>query len=346
MSPDGAPPSRNPSATAAGRGAAVSPLRAARFRFTLEAQANIELTDFAGTVVRGGFGVAFKRTACPLRRQPCETCLLSASCVYLQVFETPAPEGGPLLPRGGKAPRPFVLEPPEEGHRFAPGDTFTVGLTLVGRAEAHLPYFVYAFRRLGEMGIGRGRGRYRLARLELHNPGEPPEPLLEGEGGRLVSGPYLEPLPPIPPVPAGGVGEGRVTVRYHTPMRLKEGGRYGARPTFPILVKHLLRRLSLLAACHEGRPPVLDHRAWIEAAGRVATVAEELTWRDPERYSTRQRSRMRLGGWVGQATYAGPWEPFRPLLAAARLLHVGQGATFGHGRLTFAPHGATSGGGP
>ncbi len=317
-------------------GLAVSPLHAARLRLTLEPLATIELTDFAGTVVRGGFGIAFKHTACPLRRQPCDTCLLASSCVYIKVFETPVPEGTPLLPAGGKAPRPFIIEPPEADHRFAPGEPIDIGLTLLGRAEEQLPYFIYAFRRLGEMGLGRGRGRFRLTHVTLTNPDEPPAPLLTPESTRLSPGPYACPLPALPATPpAGGDDASPLTLHLHTPVRLKERGRYGARPTFPVLIKHLLRRLSLLAACHGTGLPALDHRAWIRAAEGVVLASEALQWRDLERYSTRQRARMRLGGWTGTVTFHGPWPSFRPLLTAAELLHLGQGATFGLGRITF-----------
>jgi len=328
-------PSPTPDTTAA---ASALSLRVAHLRLTLEPQATIELTDFAGTVVRGGFGVAFKHTACPLRRQPCDTCLLAASCVYLRIFETPVAAGTPLLPAGGRAPHPFVIEPPERGHRFAPGEPIEIGLTLVGQAEAQLPYFIYAFRRLGEMGLGRGRGRFRLTHVTLANPGEAALPLLTEETTHLPPGPYARPLPHVPPVPpsAGDGDAPPLILHLHTALRLKERGRYGARPTFAILVKQLLRRITLLAACHGDGVPTFDHRAWIRAAEGVAIESEALQWCDLERYSTRQRTKMHLGGWAGSVAFTGPWPPFRPLLTAAELLHIGQGSTFGLGRISVS----------
>jgi len=316
----------------------VARLRVARFRLTLEPLATIELSDFAGTVLRGGFGVAFKRTACPLRRQPCASCLLAPSCIYLKVFETPVPNGTPLLPPGGKAPHPFVIEPPEGDHRFPVGSPIHLGLTLLGDAEAQLPYFLYAFHRLGEMGLGRGRGRFRLVEVALANPGAPSRTLYTPAADRLAPGPYGVALPVVPAHPPAATDRAiaPLTLHFATPLRLKEGGRYGTHPTFSILIKHLLRRLTLLTACHGGGPPALDHRAWIAAAGAVETRSEALQWCDRERYSTRQRAAMRLGGWTGTVTYTGPWPPFRPLLDVAELLHVGQGATFGFGRTTYS----------
>ena len=98
-------------------------------------------------------------------------------------------------------------------------------------------------------------------------------------------------------------------------------------------IKQLLRRLTLLHACHGGAAPAWDHRAWIAAAAAVTVVDAATTWRDRERYSTRQHARMRLGGWQGRVRFTGPWRPFSPLLRAGELVHLGQGTAFGLGRI-------------
>ena len=41
---------------------------------------------------------------------------------------------------------------------------------------------------------------------------------------------------------------------------------------------------------------------------------------------------MKLGGFVGQVTYAGDLEPFLPLLRLGTLVHIGKGTTFGLGK--------------
>lgn len=310
----------------------------AALRLTLRANDPIEVPAFAGAMVRGGFGVAFKHVSCPLRRQPCETCLLAPSCVYQHIFETPVPEGCPLLPVGGKAPHPYVIEPPDGGRQVvAPGETCQVGLILIGRAIGQLPYFLYAFRRLGEMGLGRGRGRFVVEAADLTAPDGIPRPVYRDDDVNLATEPHgtaLPTLPESPPAPPSAASE-TLTVHLPTPLRLKEGGRYGQRLTFPVLVKHLLRRLALLHACHgEGIPP-WDHRAWLGAAEAIAVVEDATVWCDWERYSTRQRVSMRLGGWTGQVTFAGPWRPFAPLLHAGEIVHLGQGTTFGLGRIVI-----------
>jgi hypothetical protein len=71
---------------------------------------------------------------------------------------------------------------------------------------------------------------------------------------------------------------------------------------------------------------------WIELAARVRTVEQDLKWFDWERYSSRQRTTMRLGGLVGRVTFEGGLASFRPLFAAGEVAHAGKGTSFGLGR--------------
>ena len=52
----------------------------------------------------------------------------------------------------------------------------------------------------------------------------------------------------------------------------------------------------------------------IERAGKVKTVKRALYWYDWERYSNRQKTRMKLGGFMGEITYEGDFGPFWPYI--------------------------------
>jgi hypothetical protein len=53
---------------------------------------------------------------------------------------------------------------------------------------------------------------------------------------------------------------------------------------------------------------------------------------DWERYSSRQKTRMKMGGLMGEITYGGPVAAFEPFLRAGEILHVGKGTSFGLGK--------------
>ena len=137
--------------------------RVSRSVFEFEAIDRIALPSYAGSTFRGGFGHAFKKTACALRHQTCDACLLREKCVYSYVFETPPPADTLIMRKYPRAPHPFVLEPPENGGtEYQPGERLHVGLILVGKAIDYFPYFIYGFEVLGEMGVGRGKGRFAV----------------------------------------------------------------------------------------------------------------------------------------------------------------------------------------
>ena len=59
-----------------------------------------------------------------------------------------------------------------------------------------------------------------------------------------------------------------------------------------------------------------------------------LHWHDLPRYSSRQKTRMKLGGFMGKIFFSGSLLPFEEaLLSAAELFHLGKNTSFGLGRI-------------
>ncbi|MCI0486718.1 MAG: CRISPR system precrRNA processing endoribonuclease RAMP protein Cas6, partial [Blastocatellia bacterium] len=78
-------------------------------------------------------------------------------------------------------------------------------------------------------------------------------------------------------------------------------------------------------------------RALIERAATIGTGSSELLWWDWERYSNRQKTKMKLGGFAGEVEYNGEAiADFLPLIAAGEILHVGAGTSFGLGKYEIA----------
>jgi hypothetical protein len=116
-------------------------------RFESEAQ----LPEYKGSTLRGVFGRALKQIVCALRRQRCPTCLLNNECLYPMVFEPPGAGS-----RQGAPPHPFVLQPPTSSQTaYATGDPLEFNLLLFGPVNQRLAYMIYAFDRMGRIGIGK-----------------------------------------------------------------------------------------------------------------------------------------------------------------------------------------------
>lgn len=308
-------------------------LRLSRYRFELELQDVLTLPAYKGSVLRGAFGYAFRRTVCFQPHVPtCEGCLLRDSCPYTYVFDTQPPPGSEVLSTHSDVPLPFVFEPPLHGKRcYEPGATLAFDLVLFGKGIDYLAYFLVAFQKLGEMGLGRERAPFRLARVSTATP-EGQVAVFDGQGALLGSGGGA--------ITAGNLqrqGDAlpgdRLLVDYLTPTQLRHGKRYHQRPDFHILIRALLRRTSSLAYFHGGERWETDYRGWIERAEQVRTVSAHTRWVEWERYSTRQKQRTSIGGMVGRMVYEGDVAPFRPLLVLGEWIHVGKACVFGNGLL-------------
>jgi CRISPR-associated endoribonuclease Cas6 len=240
------------------------------------------------------------------------------------------------------APHPFILEPPTDSQRtYEQGEDLSFGLTLIGRATDYLPYFIYAFDELGRIGIGKGRGKYELREVAEDNPSNNDDPPRGEElTGRVIyrgdnkvlsqpNGPVRwSDLMTTAPAPLASM-----RLSFMTPARIKYDGRLTKDLEFHVLFRNLLRRISLLSYFHCGYR--LDDEGFkdlIEQAKDIKVVKRAIYWDDWQRYSNRQQTRMNMGGFMGEITYEGNFEPFWPYIKLGEYVHVGKGSSFGLGR--------------
>jgi hypothetical protein len=300
----------------------------ARFRFTLEALDPIQLPEYAGSAWRGLLGHGLRRTACVTGQPTCTGCLLTPSCVYSVLFETPPPPGKDLA--GFTAvPHPLVLDidPRAPAHHEA-GDRIELGITLFGPITTQSPYLIHALGSAGQRGIGRGRGRFRVDTVRQENGigTDRWELVYDANNGTYHQRPALSPIPP--PAPS------RTRLHLHTPLRIKRDGRLVVPERFALadLLRHLYNRLQRLVLLYGGRPETFDWTSASAFAGGLRLDATNLIWHDWTRYSSRQRTLMQLGGLMGELVITGPaLSEIWPALWAGQWTHVGKGTSFGLG---------------
>ena len=285
------------------------------------------MPEYLGSALRGGFGHAFRRTVCIMPKTVCEECPLRRQCPYVLVFETPAPEGVKLLAPASRAPHPFVITPPGPASRI--DSVVPVRVVLLGGAANFFPHFAWAFRKAGETGLGGSRIPFDLESI-TH---------VDGKGQKVVlyDGAFDSLKVDLRPqtLPEDGQEQtvGRVELRFLTPLRLRRQRRLVTRLTFEVLVTNILRRLTLLDQCHGDGSWQVNHKELIERSRNVRVVKDSLRWFDWTRYSSRQRTKMQMGGLLGTIQFEGELGPFMPLLRAAELVNVGRNTSFGLGRM-------------
>ncbi|MBI5185184.1 MAG: hypothetical protein HZA01_05600 [Nitrospinae bacterium] len=137
--------------------------RIARFEFILASEEHIELPEYKGSALRGGFGTALRKVLCDEKKNNCDDCSRKKDCLFLYLFNTRLPEGSEVLKNTKNIPAPFVIEPPLENKRiFAEGEEIIFNLVLIGKARNYLPHFIFAFEEFGRAGLGKGGGRFLL----------------------------------------------------------------------------------------------------------------------------------------------------------------------------------------
>ncbi|MCL0035020.1 CRISPR system precrRNA processing endoribonuclease RAMP protein Cas6, partial [Dehalococcoidia bacterium] len=128
----------------------------------------------------------------------------------------------------------------------------------------------------------------------------------------------------------------RLAIRFVTPTRIKYQGRIEPEVNFCVLIKNLLRRISLLSEMHCNSRLDLDYAELIEKAKNVRIINSNLRWYDWERYSSRQKAKMKLGGFVGNITFEGDLAEFMPFIKLGEYLHIGKGTSFGLGEYVIS----------
>ncbi len=286
---------------------------------------------YEGSMIRGAFGRAFKESCCPFPHENGSGCPLGQKCPYGYVFETSPPEGAHDFAKNKEVPRPYIFEPPEETKmEYAPGERMRFGFTVVGQAADYMPYFLYAFSKMGEEGVSRRRARYELEKVVAKNP-------LTGEQEEIFDGEVVKNKRlPVRWEDAEAVADEldgeRLRVEFLTPTMIKFKGEVSPKaPSFAALVQALLIRVPMLSAIHCGETWHEDFGEMVERAGAVKTVADETTWLSFRRYSSFKGRVGYLEGVAGRVEYAGPIGEFSPILCIGQLTHVGKGAVFGLG---------------
>ena len=294
----------------------------ARYHFVFEVTQTIRLPEYAGSMLRGAFGQALRRTACMVREKNCKDCPLFRTCPYTTVFEAPAPKTH-RLQAFSQIPAPYIIEPPEWGMRiYRPGELLAFSMVLIGKAQEHLALVTYAWQRAFAREVGHGKARLSTLYIETSVGKEK----IYDETSRAIidHDTHLDIV--IEPITSA-----RLT--FMTPLRLQDNGH--ALPAAKLTVRRfmmaLVRRIALLSEFHMASPIETDFHALSLQAEQIQD-ARELTWRDWTRYSSRQRQTMQLGGVVGTLTLTGIPEIYLPYLHLGQWLHVGKNATFGLGQ--------------
>jgi hypothetical protein len=334
-----------------------------RLRFNLIAQKEAFLPSYKGSLLRGAFGHALRRTLCALGpQQPCPTCMLRKQCVYPRLFETliEPDDHVPRFLRGlPTAPRPYVFEPFDQRRLYRTGEFLEFDLILLGQAIELHPFAIFAVSQMAEQGLGAKQIPFQLAnckwqskeksakgkqqeaseKLQVSSDQESEDEwrlLYDGATKRLLETPIPQ-LPTTGHITNSDLQLATCNLRFLTPTRLKFNNDLTIDFTFRMLVFKMLRRVLELAHFHvPGATIDWEFHPLLMAASAVQITHHDLRWVDWERRSNRQKTEMLMGGFVGEIVLEGDLAPFEELLRMCEVVHVGKGCVFGNGKISWS----------
>lgn len=298
--------------------------------FTVRPIESIVFSDHPGSALRGALYQALSANFCsepdgaltPDHAARCPVCwLLAAEDAHSA--------------RGRNTPRPLTVEPPDR-HIYHRDAELTFGISLIGKAQDLLPYLARAVQKMGQQGVGKGRGRFRLQMIAEYNPlFDAARPLMSQN---VVHQPTMQ-------ITSGQISEhaakgrpDRITIVLRTPLRLIAEDRLVRQPNPGVFVQRLIERCQNLADHYAETVSLPQREEWVSALHELLADAvhlriayDDTQWVEGWSGSRRRGGYTPVSGLVGTFRWEGDVTRLRPWLLWGQSLHVGKDAVKGNG---------------
>jgi len=319
--------------------------------FELTVCQQVSLPSFLGTTLRGAFGQSLKLVACRLGIANCTNyCTYEDFCPYDYLFETASKSAAKRLQKQADTPNPYIVVPPplqgiETLKKFVEGDKLIFGIKLIGKACYYMPYIINSVKDMCKTGLTVKRIPFELSQITVGTNQKTelfPTPPKSVDG--LPKADILKSL--IEKRLKSFSNPTELKIELLTPLRLRTGRDFYIgmndenKLTFELLIKNLIRRFSLLEQFHGDELSLKETELFdklLREASSVTLANDNTYWFDTERYSNRQKTRLRFGGLMGSISFRGEnLTKFLPVLLLGEHLNVGTSTAFGLGRLQIS----------
>lgn len=322
-----------------------------RLRFDLTATEHAEVPAYKGDMLRMALLWWLSEYWCTMPERCRNGCRRPDVCLFGQLIEPPLDPTWPLPMQrliGYTPPSAYALWDDQDRRRaFTAGTQWHFELTLAGElALRQIPAIIAAVQQGAERGMGRMQLRSQVRQVTVQLPeGEmqlaAEQKIADGavltwrnfrledirftiaQANRLVES-LAQPVRAI-------------SLRYLSPLKIKEQGRWVERPELGFVMRAVVRRLRILSLVHgDGEWPHDAYGPLLDLADTVRLEHDETRWSGFTRYSQRS-GEQDVEGFVGQAWYGGgDLRPLLPALWLGQWLQVGKSYVVGGGRYELA----------
>lgn len=299
-----------------------------KLKVRLKALEDSKLPSYLGSTLRGTIGHTLKKVSCINPGTDCKNCDRHNSCVYSNVFVcVDTSNSGDMLNSINTAPNPFVIYSQRNNKNvIKKDDHIYFDITLLGKAVSYMHFFLHAISQIENLGLGANRKKFRVDCI-----------IDDISGDKIMEHNhcYINNFRDYT-FKSEHYNKNRVKIRFDTPLRVKENGKFTQNISFEVLIKNIMRRASMIYQYHMDEDIVLDIQDIINKAKQVKTEKISIKWNKLNRYSSRVQKKMSIGGVTGTVIYKGPIGSFVPLLSLGEIIHVGKGCTVGLGHYSLS----------
>lgn len=300
-----------------------------KLKILFQCEENTVLPEYLGSTLRGAMGNELKRVCCLKDLSyDCMECEYKHKCHYTYFFLNIHCNNTNTQIKHNTNPNPFVIEPPLNRKRsYREGDLLEFDLLLVGENTQYLPYFVVAAENMAKKGLGVKRSSFILKGIYNSNTNKPiyVDGKLESNNIKINTWTFAELRKDFQ----------ELKIKLVTPFRCINNGKIVSNMDFKLFMRNVFRRLSVLSSFYCGDTWNIDYSTYLRSAEKIKIQNISLEWKDWERYSSRQKSKIKMGGMMGQISFKGHLSDFLPFIDIASILHIGKGCTMGLGKFEW-----------
>ena len=254
---------------------------------------------FIGSQLRGALGYALKKITCINPSYKCDNCFASNDCLYYKFYEE---------------------KNSFHNYRFdfkLDQDYYNFDFYLFNEMTTKLPYIISAFNILfTQIGLDKGKDKIFYKDFDIYI----------NDKKALINGEFQIPQDTIIDFNPPQQTHKDIKIKLITPLRIKKNNRFirdDSIELFDIINSIQQRGLAILSKDRE--------KLNFDITGDI--IIKNLRYKELTRKSNRQKTKMNLGGIIGEIVVKGVDKDSYRLLKLGELIGVGKSTVFGLGKM-------------
>lgn len=295
------------------------------YQFDFQVLQKLCLPAFSGSLWHSVFGNALRDSVCFGSDSICESCIALHHCDYSLLFSAPRPPETVLMRHYQTIPVPHIMRAENSlPERFLPGQTLSLRMILIGKANQKLPLIIQVLIIAGLKGLGKNRCKLQLQNVWQFDS--------NGIQALIYHSLKLETLPVLNSFPIIAMPQ-RIKLHFISPYKQSRKAYNSEALAIPAFLMAIVRRVSLLQYFYTDKQLDTDFKQLKSLAHELIVLDSQLVVQAQSRYSAKHRKMLDVSGVLGsfELNLQG-MEDLWSYLYLGQWLNVGKNASMGFGR--------------